>query len=90
MSAQPQAFLGAAANDPDPQETQEWLDALSAVIDREGAERAHFLIEEMLEHARHHNIDLPFSATTGYVNTIDPEQEARCPGNIQLEKRLRA
>ncbi|MDR7271457.1 pyruvate dehydrogenase E1 component [Pelomonas saccharophila] len=90
MSAQPQEFLGAAANDQDPQETKEWLDALSAVIDREGAERAHFLIEEMLEHARQHSIDLPFSATTGYVNTIEADQEARCPGNIQIEKRLRA
>ena len=90
MSAQPQEFLGAAANDNDPQETREWLDALSAVIDREGAERAHFLIEEMLEHARQHSIDLPFSATTGYVNTIEADAEARCPGNIQIEKRLRA
>lgn len=90
MSAQPQEFLGAAANDQDPTETKEWLDALSAVIDREGAERAHFLIEEMLEHARQHSIDLPFSATTGYVNTIEADQEARCPGNIQIEKRLRA
>ena len=84
MSAQPQAFLGAAANDNDPQETKEWLDALSAVIDREGAERAHFLIEELLGHARQHSVDLPFSATTGYVNTIAPDQEARCPGNIQI------
>jgi pyruvate dehydrogenase E1 component len=90
MSAQPQEFLGAAANDQDPQETKEWLDALSAVIDREGAERAHFLIEEILEHARQHSIDLPFSATTGYVNTIESDAEARCPGNIQIEKRLRA
>ena len=76
--------------DIDKQETREWLDALSAVIDREGAERAHFLIEEMLEHARQHSIDLPFSATTDYVNTIEPEQEARCPGNIEIEKRLRS
>ena len=51
---------------------------------------AHFLIEEMIEHARQHGIDLPFSATTGYVNTIGPSHEARCPGNIQIEKRLRA
>jgi len=76
--------------DADQQETREWLDALSAVIDREGAERAHFLIEQMLEHARQNSIDLPFSATTGYVNTIEPEQEVRCPGNIAIEKRLRA
>ncbi len=55
-----------------------------------GAERAHFLIEQLLEHARQNSIDLPFSATTGYVNTIEPEQEERCPGNIAIEKRLRA
>ena len=74
----------------DPQETREWMDALSAVIDREGAQYAHHLIEEMLEHARQNSIDLPFSANTGYVNTIEPAQEARCPGNIHIEKRLRA
>lgn len=74
----------------DPQETREWMDALAAVIDREGAEYAHQLIEEMLEQARQKSIDLPFSANTGYVNTIEPAQEARCPGNIHIEKRLRA
>jgi pyruvate dehydrogenase E1 component len=45
MSAMPEAFLGAAANDADSQETREWLDALSAVIEAEGGERAHFLLE---------------------------------------------
>ncbi|HEY9106196.1 MAG TPA: hypothetical protein VIN58_05930, partial [Roseateles sp.] len=82
MSAQPQEFLGAAANDQDPTETKEWLDALSAVIDREGAERAHFLIEQLLDAARQQGIDLPFSANTAYVNTIAPEDEERFPGNI--------
>ena len=80
----------AAAAEIDAQETREWLDALSAVIEREGPERAHALLEDLLEHARQNSIDLPFSATTGYVNTIEPEQEARCPGNIAIEKRLRA
>ena len=90
MSAVPQSVPGLAANDTDAQETREWLDALSAVIEREGPERAHFLLENLLEHARQSSIDLPFSANTGYVNTIEPEQEARCPGNIAIEKRLRA
>ncbi|KLR58160.1 pyruvate dehydrogenase (acetyl-transferring), homodimeric type [Diaphorobacter sp. J5-51] len=78
------------ATDIDQQETREWLDALSAVIDKEGPERAHFLLEQLLEQARQSSIDLPFSANTGYVNTIEPDQEARCPGNIAIEKRLRA
>lgn len=74
----------------DPQETREWMDALSAVIDREGAEYAHQLIEEVLEHARQNSVDMPFSANTGYVNTLEPEQEAKCPGNLIIEGRLRA
>ena len=88
MSAEPTA--PAQGQDPDQQETREWTDALSSVIEQSGPARAHFLIEQLLEHARQHSIDMPFSATTGYVNTIEPEQEPRCPGNIALEKRLRA
>ncbi|MDF1483307.1 pyruvate dehydrogenase (acetyl-transferring), homodimeric type [Extensimonas sp. H3M7-6] len=79
-----------AAADPDPQETREWMDALSAVIEKEGPVRAHALLEQLLEHARENSIDLPFSANTGYVNTIEPAQEARCPGNVEVEERLRA
>ncbi len=90
MSAQPQAFPGAAAHDTEPQETREWLDALSAVIGEEGDERAHFLLETLIDHARQAGIDVPFSANTAYVNTIPADQEAHCPGNIQIEKRLRA
>ncbi|ABM33037.1 pyruvate dehydrogenase (acetyl-transferring), homodimeric type [Paracidovorax citrulli] len=93
MTAQtdPQAGKTAtSAPDTDQQETREWMDALSAVIDREGAERAHFLLEQLLEHARQSSIDMPFSANTGYVNTIEPSQEARCPGNLEIEARLRA
>ena len=74
----------------DPQETREWMDALSAVIDREGADYAHQLIEDLLEHARESSIDMPFSANTGYVNTIETDQEVKCPGNLILEGRLRA
>jgi pyruvate dehydrogenase E1 component len=91
MSALPEKFNGAAAaNDQDPQETREWLDALSAVIESEGRERGHFLLEQLLEHARQNSIDMPFSATTGYVNTIEPQEEERCPGNLEIEERLRA
>jgi len=90
MSAQPQSFLGAAANDTDALETREWLDALSAVIGAEGGDRAHFLLETLIDHARQAGIDVPFSANTAYVNTIPPDQEERFPGNIDMEERLRA
>jgi pyruvate dehydrogenase E1 component len=90
MSAQPNDLRSMTVNDTDSQETREWMDALSAVIQAEGPERAHFLLEQLLEHAREKSIDMPFSATTGYVNTIEPEQEERSPGNLEIEERLRA
>ncbi|WP_280191593.1 pyruvate dehydrogenase (acetyl-transferring), homodimeric type [Delftia sp. PS-11] len=91
MTAQtdPQGSAGVSAG-LDSQESREWMDALSAVIDREGAEYAHKLIEDLLEHARQNSVDMPFSANTGYVNTIEASQEARCPGNLEIEGRLRA
>ncbi|HEX6705997.1 MAG TPA: pyruvate dehydrogenase (acetyl-transferring), homodimeric type [Albitalea sp.] len=90
MAAMPEPFVGAAANDTDSQETREWLDALSAVIGTEGGERAHFLLEHLIDHARQAGIDVPFSANTAYVNTIPADQEERCPGNLEVEERLRA
>ncbi|MBZ4211527.1 MAG: pyruvate dehydrogenase (acetyl-transferring), homodimeric type [Rhodoferax sp.] len=90
MSAVPENSVGSAARDADSQETREWMDALSAVIQSEGPERAHFLLEQLLDHARQSSIDRPFSANTAYVNTIATDQEERCPGNIEIEERLRA
>ena len=89
MSALPEHFHG-VANDADAQETREWLDALSAVIAQEGTERAHYLLEQLLDHARQNGIDRPFSATTAYVNTIATQDEETSPGNLVLEGRLRA
>jgi pyruvate dehydrogenase E1 component len=79
-----------AANDPDSLETQEWLDALEAVIDREGPERAHFLLGTMVEKARRSGAFIPFSANTAYVNTIPVHLEARSPGNAEYEERIRS
>ena len=90
MSAMPEMPFDGAANDVDSQETREWLDALASVIGAEGGERAHFLLEQLIDHARQAGIDVPFSANTAYVNTIPTDQEERCPGNLEMEERLRA
>ena len=79
-----------SASDPDALETQEWLDSLQAVIENEGPERAHFLIERLLDLARRRGAQIPFSSTTAYVNTIPAHLEHRSPGNIAIEERLRA
>ncbi len=79
-----------APQDADALETREWMDALSAVIDHEGHQRAHDILERLLDHARQSSIDMPFSANTAYTNTIDVAHEKHCPGNIEMEERLRA
>ncbi len=77
-------------NDPNPVETQEWIESLKAVIDVEGSERAHQLLEGMVELTRRSGAYLPFSPTTEYVNTIEPQLEAKSPGNAELEWRIRS
>ena len=76
--------------DVDPQETQEWLDALDGVIRQEGVERAHFLLEQLVDKARRSGAYLPFSLNTAYLNTIPPGHEDRSPGNHEIENRIRA
>ena len=90
MSAQLDQIMAQAANDPDVMETQEWLDALESVIDHEGPERAHYLMERMMDLARRRGADVPFSSNTAYVNTIPAHLGAHCPGNLEYEERLRS
>src|ERR1700674_725603 len=76
--------------DTDPQETQEWLDALDGVLEYEGTQRAHYLLERLIDKSRRSGAYLPYSANTAYINTIPPGQEERSPGNFELEQRIRS
>jgi pyruvate dehydrogenase E1 component len=76
--------------DLDPQESQEWLDALAAVIEFEGSEKAQHLIAALIDAARKHGIDTAYSANTPYINTIPKEAQPTYPGDLSLEQRLRA
>ncbi|AWL12902.1 Pyruvate dehydrogenase (acetyl-transferring) [Saliniradius amylolyticus] len=76
--------------DVDPQETQEWLEALEGVLEHEGTERAHFLMEQLIETARRNGAHLPYDATTAYVNTIPAGQEPTMPGDQSKEARIRS
>lgn len=77
-------------NDIDPQETREWLDALEVVLEEDGAERGHFLLETLIEKARRSGAFLPYTATTAYLNTIPTSQEPTVPGDHTIEARIRA
>jgi pyruvate dehydrogenase E1 component len=77
-------------HDIDPQETQEWLDALTAVIGHEGVERAHYLLEKLIDSARRSGANLPFTNNTAYLNTIPTHLEERTPGDAGLEYKVRS
>ena len=78
------------ATDIDSLETTEWLEALAAVAETDGIERAHFLLERLIDTARRSGVDLPYSANTAYLNTIPPHREQYTPGDPALEWRIRS
>ena len=75
--------------DIDPIETREWLDSIEDVIDKDGGERAHFLLDKVVETARTRGTALPFGATTPYRNTIPVDQQEPFPADVELEWRIR-
>ena len=76
--------------DIDPQETQEWLDALESVLEQEGVERAHFLLERLIDKARRSGAYLPYRPNTAYLNTIPVQQQEPFPGDRAMERRIRS
>lgn len=77
-------------DDIDPIETREWTEAVESVLDNDGAERAHYLLEKMVERTRRRGAHLPFEATTAYQNTIPVGKEQKSPGNHEMEHRIRS
>ena len=91
MAAVPDQVLGNQnSQDADPGETQEWLQALDGVIHNEGPQRAAYLIDQQISHARVNGVDQPFHAETPYINTIPVENQARLPGDQNVEHRIRS
>ena len=75
--------------DLDPLETREWIEALEGVLAQEGPDRAHFLIEQLIDKARRSGAYLPFSANTAYINTSPVEKQVKLPGDFAIEQRIR-
>ncbi len=77
-------------NDVDPIETQEWLEALESVLEKEGEDRAHYLLTRLARYASRKGTQLPYAITTPYRNTIPSSREARMPGDLFMERRIRS
>jgi pyruvate dehydrogenase E1 component len=77
-------------DDIDPTETREWLESIDSVLVHHGPERAHFLLNQMIDYARRSGAYLPYKATTAYLNTIATGRQPEYPGDRSLERRIEA
>jgi pyruvate dehydrogenase E1 component len=76
--------------DIDAVETEEWLEALDAVVKHDGPRRAHDLVERVVERARLKGAAIEYVGPTPYVNTIHREDEPPLPGDPAMERRVRS
>lgn len=76
--------------DIDPTETQEWLDSLSAVINKDGSDRAHYLLKKLIDETYKEGINKPLTRVTPYINTISPDNEEKSPGDQNIERKIRS
>jgi pyruvate dehydrogenase E1 component len=83
------ASNGKSAAEPDPRETDEWIEALDGVISAEGPQRAREIIEALTVRARTRGADIPITLTTPYVNTIPVHAQPPYPGDHDIEEKLR-
>ena len=68
----------------------EWLDSLSAVIDKDGNKRAHYLIKELINKAYMEGANIPYTQNTPYINTIPVNEEKKSNGDQNIERRIRS
>ena len=76
--------------DLDPRETNEWLDSLTAVIQKDGNQRAHYLIKELINKAYREGANIPYTQNTPYINTIPVSEEKKSTGDQNIERRIRS
>ena len=76
--------------DIDPIETQEWLESLSAVISKDGSDRAHYLLKKLIDETYKEGVNKPLTRNTPYINTIAPENEVKSPGDQNIERKIRS
>jgi pyruvate dehydrogenase E1 component len=76
--------------DPDPQETEDWLDSLAGVVASEGAEKADYLLSRLTERARALGVTTSPGLLTPYTNTIPPEEQEPMPGDSLIARNVAA
>jgi pyruvate dehydrogenase E1 component len=86
----PEIIQVISEGDVDPLETNEWLESLSAVIEKDGNQRAHYLIKELINKAYMEGANIPYTQNTPYINTIPVSEEKKSNGDQNIERRIRS
>ena len=76
--------------DSDADETREWLDSFTGVLQAQGTDRASYLLTQLKHKAFRSGVDIPFTANTPYINTIPRERQAPFPGSREIERRIKS
>ena len=77
-------------NDVDPIETKEWVDAIRSVVENEGADRARFLLTQLLGISEAEGVRGIRTVNTPYQNTIPANKQIPVPGDQNIEHAIRA
>ncbi len=72
------------------QEIQEWIEALISVLKHSGLQHTHYLLENLINAARHLDIKISVPISTAYVNSISPNKQPKYPGDLELESKIRS
>ena len=86
----PEIIQSLSKGDLDPLETNDWLDSLTAVIEKDGNQRAHYLIKELINKAYMEGANIPYTQNTPYINTIPVNEEKKSNGDQNIERRIRS
>jgi pyruvate dehydrogenase E1 component len=81
-------YFSSVNADSDPQETAEWREAFNAVVAQHGAERAGFLLDQLVALAHQNQIEWSPELVTPYVNTIAVDVQASFPGDLSIEEKI--
>ncbi len=79
-----------SVRDSDPHDTEAWLESLDSVVQQDGPERANYLLDRLVERGISAGLARPFSANTPYINSIPVENQPAYPGDLDVERRIRA
>jgi len=74
--------------DADPAETAEWREGLQSLVEASGADRAGYVLDNLLGHAASLGLRANSQTRTAYLNTIPADQEPPFPGNLAVEERI--